>query len=77
MEAKLRKDKLVIGDPLDYFAYIEAYLDDTLAKIVLAYVERAREMNSEDLDQFMAYLNNIYSNNNAKEWANNKLNLMS
>ena len=50
MEAKLRKDKLAIGDPSDHFAYIEAYLDDTPAKIVLAYVERAREMNSEDPD---------------------------
>ena len=50
MEAKLRKDKLAIGDPLDHFAYIKACLDDTLAKIVLAYVERAREMNSKDPD---------------------------
>ena len=50
MEAKLRKDKLVIGDPLDHFTYIEAYLDDTPAKIVLAYVERVREINSEDPD---------------------------
>ncbi len=50
IEAKLRKDKLVIGDPLDHFTYIEAYLDDTPAKIVLAYVERVREINSEDPD---------------------------
>ena len=50
MEAKLRKDKLVIGDPSDYFTYIKACLDDTPAKIVLAYMERAREMNSEDPD---------------------------
>ncbi len=50
MEAKLRKDKLVIGDPSDYFAYIEACLDNTPAKMVLAYMERAREMNSKDLD---------------------------
>src|SRR6266480_5060691 len=77
IEAKLRKDKLVIGDPLDHFTYIEACLDDTPAKIVLAYVERARETNSEDPDQFMAYLNNIYGDNNVKERANNKLNSMS
>ena len=50
MEVKLRKDKLVIGDPLDYFAYIKVCLDDTLAKMVLAYMERVREMNSEDPD---------------------------
>ena len=67
MEAKLRKDKLAIGDPSDHFAYIKACLDNTLAKMVLAYVERARETNSKDPDQFMAYLNNIYSNNNVKE----------
>ena len=77
MEAKLRKDKLAIGDPSDHFAYIEACLDDTPAKMVLAYVERARETNSEDPDQFMAYLNNIYGDDNAKERANNKLNSMS
>ena len=50
MEAKLRKDKLVIGDPSDHFTYIKACLDDTPAKMVLAYVERARETNSEDPD---------------------------
>jgi hypothetical protein len=77
MEAKLRKDKLAIGDPSDHFAYIEASLDDTPAKMVLAYVERARKMNDEDPDQFMAYLNNIYGDDNAKERANNKLNSMS
>ena len=67
----------MIGAPSDHFAYIEAYLDDTPAKMVLAYMERAREMNSEDPDQFMAYLNNIYGDDNAKERANNKLNSMS
>ena len=77
MEAKLRKDKLAIGDPSDHFAYIEACLDDIPAKMVLAYVERARETNSEDPDQFMAYLNNIYGDDNAKERANNKLNSIS
>jgi len=50
MEVKLRKDKLVIGDPSDHFAYIKACLDNTPAKMVLAYVERAREMNSKDPD---------------------------
>ena len=69
IEVKLRKDKLVIGDPSDHFAYIKACLDNTPAKIVLAYVERARETNSKDPDQFMAYLNNIYGDDNAKERA--------
>jgi Retrotransposon gag protein len=77
MEAKLKKDKLAIGDPTDHFAYIEACLGDTAAKMALAYVERARETNSEDPDQFITYLDNIYGDVNAKERANNRLNTMS
>jgi hypothetical protein len=77
MDAKLKKDKLAIGDPSDHFAYIEARMDDTPAKMILAYVERARKMNKEDPDQFMAYLDSIYGDDNVKERANNKLNSMS
>ena len=40
MEEKLDRDRLVIGDQKDYFTYINVYLDNTPAKMVLAYVER-------------------------------------
>ena len=40
MEEKLDRDRLAIGDQKDHFAYINACLDDTPAKMVLAYVER-------------------------------------
>jgi Retrotransposon gag protein len=77
MKAKLDRDRLAIGDRLDRFAYIEACLDETAAKMALAYVERARKASSEDPDKFMAYLDSIYGDTNAKEQAANKLNTMS
>lgn len=77
MEAKLDRDQLAIGDRRDRFAYIEACLDETASKMVLAYVERNRKASSEDPDLLMAYLDSIYGDTNAKEQANNKLNTMS
>ena len=77
MEQKLDRDRLVIGNEKDRFAYIDACLDDTPAQMVLAYVERQREKSTEDPDHFMAYLNSIYGNTNTKEYAVNKLNTMS
>jgi len=77
MEQKLERDHLAIGDAKDQFAYIDACLDDTPAKMVLAYVERQRKNSSEDPSQFMTYLNNIYGDTNTKERAVNKLNTMS
>jgi cell pole-organizing protein PopZ len=77
MEEKLERDQLAIGDRMDRFAYINARLDDTPAKMVSAYVERVRKTSSQDPDHFMAYLHSIYGNTNTKEHAVNKLNTMS
>jgi len=77
IEEKLDRDRLAIGDRKDHFAYINACLDDTPAKMVLAYVERQRINSTEDPGHFMTYLNSIYGNTNTKEYAVNKLNMMS
>ena len=77
MEEKLDRDQLVIGDQKDHFTYINACLDDTPAKMVLAYVERQRKNSTEDPGHFMTYLNSIYGDTNTKEHAVNKLNTMS
>ena len=77
MEEKLDRDRLVIGDQKDHFAYINACLDDTPAKIILAYVERQRKNSTKDLGHFMTYLNSIYGDTNIKEHTVNKLNIIS
>ena len=77
MEEKLNRDQLIIGDQKDYFTYINAYLNDTPAKMVLAYVERQRKNSTKDLGHFMTYLNSIYGDTNIKEHTVNKLNIIS
>jgi hypothetical protein len=77
MEQKLDRDGLAIGDKKDQFAYIGVCLDDTPAKMVLAYVERQRKNSTEDPGYFMSYLNSIYGDTNTKERAVNRLNIMS
>ena len=74
---KLRINKFIIRDPVNCFTYIKSRLEDNTAKIVLAFMEEVRLNKREDLDAFMTYMDNIYSDSNAKECANNKLNTMS
>ncbi len=77
MEEKLNRDQLTIGDQKDYFTYINVYLNDTPAKMVLAYVERQRKNSTKDPGHFITYLNSIYGDTNIKEHAVNKLNIIS